>query len=340
MVRAVLFLLVLWISLGASQWKHYHITESFDINRTDLRLWVPVPFDSGYQRVSAVNVFGNYETYMRTRDRVYGADMLYFKFDPAAMKNYVIIQFDVAVRDRRTDFTHPHPVLYGDENISRYLAPTQSIRIDGVVAEYAARIVGFEKDPMKKARRIYDWVVDNMYRDPKVRGCGIGNAYHSLESGYLGGKCADVSAVFTALLRASGIPAREVFGIRIAPSQHAKAYGVKSENITTAQHCRAEFYVEPYGWIPADPADVTKLILVEGLKRDDPKVLAERERQFGSWEMNWMGYNHARDLVLVPRPVQYPLSIFGYPYAESGDEPLDYYDPKHFSYTITSEPAE
>ncbi len=340
-MRKVLFLLLMAVlTISAGEWKRFHITQSFDINRTGLRLWVPIPFDSDYQRVSGVSVFGSYEKYLRTKDRVYGADILYFRFDPEVEKNFVIVRYDVAVRDRKTDFAHPRPLLYGDENISRYLQPTASIRTDGVVAEYAKRIAGDETDPLKKAHKIYDWVVDNMFRDPKVRGCGIGDAYHSLESGYLGGKCADVSAVFVALLRASGIPAREVFGIRIAPSVHSKAYGVKSADITTAQHCRAEFYIEKYGWIPADPADITKLILVEGLDRNSTKVQEEKRRQFGSWEMNWMGYNHARDLVLRPRPVQYPLSIFGYPYAESGDEPLDYYDPERFSYTITSEPSE
>ena len=82
------------------------------------------------------------------------------------------------------------------------------------------------------------------------------------------------------------------------------------------------------------------MILVEELERNDPKVLAEKERQFGHWEMNWFAYNSARDFTLVPEPVQFPLSIFSYPYAESGDEPLDYYDPKGFAYTITVEPVE
>ncbi len=339
-VWAMLFLLGWAAGSFGGEWKHYHITQTFDINATQLRLWVPIPYDSDYQRVAAVNVFGNYERYMRTKDRKYGADTLFFRFDPAQKKNYAVVQYDVAVRDRTPRKRSDEALALLRAEASRYLEPTASIRTDGVVAEYAARIVGKTDDAMQKAHKVFDWVVDHMYRDPSVRGCGIGDAYHTLESGYLGGKCADVSAVFVALLRASGVPAREVFGIRIAPSIYSEAYGTKGETITTAQHCRAEFYAEPYGWVPADPADVTKLILVEGLDRNDSKVLFERKRQFGRWEMNWMAYNHARDFVLRPRPIQYPLSIFGYPYAESGDEPLDYYDPKHFSYTITSERRE
>ena len=33
---------------------------------------------------------------------------------------------------------------------------------------------------------------------------------------------------------------------------------IKVCNITGGQHCRAEFYVDGLGWVPTDPADVTK----------------------------------------------------------------------------------
>ncbi|WP_231968636.1 transglutaminase domain-containing protein [Polynucleobacter necessarius] len=45
-----------------------------------------------------------------------------------------------------------------------------------------------------------------------------------LETNNLGGKCADINAVFVALARSAGIPARDVYGIRIADS----ARGYKS----------------------------------------------------------------------------------------------------------------
>ena len=43
-------------------------------------------------------------------------------------------------------------------------------------------------------------------------------------SGNLGGKCADLNALYVALARASGLPARDLYGIRVAPS----AFGYKS----------------------------------------------------------------------------------------------------------------
>jgi transglutaminase-like putative cysteine protease len=262
--------------------------------------------------------------------------MLFLAFD-AKPPHRATVTFSVEVTERSTDFSRPLAGLT-EENLSRYLQGSEHLPVDGVVAAYAARITEGAAGDLEKARRVYDWVVANMFRDPAVRGCGLGDAQKSLESGYLGGKCADVSAVFVALLRAASVPAREVFGIRAGASRFSDAYGVKGRDITTAQHCRAEFYIREFGWVPADPADITKLILVEELDRNDPKVKAEIKRQSGSWEMNWFAYNSARDFVLTPQPVQYPLGIFSYPYAESGDEPLDYYDPKSFAYTITVTP--
>ncbi len=315
----------------------YKVTQTFHITQPDVKLWVPLPLESSYQSVSSIRIEGNHARHESSTDALYGANILHMAFAPEQRVNTATLEFTVEVRDRRSDFTQQREESL-DENLSLYLDGSEHLRIDGVVKSYADRIVGEETDALKKARRIYDWIVKNMFRDPKVRGCGLGDAYKSLESGYLGGKCADVSAVFVALLRASGIPAREVFGIRAAPSKYSKAYGVKSNDITKAQHCRAEFYIKGHGWIPADPADVTKLILVENLPRDSKRVKAEAARQFGSWEMNWFAYNSARDFVLTPQPIQFPLSIFSYPYAESGDEPLDYYDPEAFAYTITVTP--
>ena len=334
-VCALLLSLLFGSALSAGDESHrYLVTQQFEMDGPQLKLWVPLPLQSDYQKVSGLSVTGNFEHKTVNTDSIYGAQMLHLAFAPEQTRNTATVRFTVEVADRSTDFKRSG-VTASAEALAPYKGGSEHIRIDGVVKAYADRITDGAEGDLQKARRIYDWTVQNMFRDPKTRGCGLGDAYQSLESGYLGGKCADVSAVFVALLRAAGIPAREVFGIRAAGSKYSKAYGVKSADITTAQHCRAEFYIDGIGWVPADPADVTKLILVEGLERNSERVKAEAERQFGNWEMNWFAYNSARDFVLTPAPVQFPLSIFSYPYAEKGDEPLDYYSPKDFAYTIT-----
>ena len=96
-----------------------------------------------------------------------------------------------------------------------------------------------------------------------------------LETGNLGGKCADLNALFVGLARAVGIPARDVYGMRVVPSQWGyKSLGAGSSDITRAQHCRAEFHTAALGWVPVDPADVRKVVLEE-----PPGNLARRRRQ-------------------------------------------------------------
>jgi len=192
---------------------------------------------------------------------------------------------------------------------------------------------------VEKARAIYEWIVENTYRNPKVRGCGRGDIRPMLETGDLGGKCADLNALFVGLVKASGIPARDVYGIRIGPSNlESKCLGTSSDRVEKAQHCRAEVYLSGFGWVPMDPADVRKVMLEEppgNLPISDSKVQAARKRLFGSWEMNWMAYNYAQD-VSLPGSSGPSLPFLMYPQAETEEGRVDSLDPVNFRYEMTS----
>ena len=60
-----------------------------------------------------------------------------------------------------------------------------------------------------------------------------------LESKDLGGKCADLDALYVGLARAVGLPAHDVYGIRVAKSELGYKSLGPSENVTKTQHCRA-----------------------------------------------------------------------------------------------------
>src|SRR5947209_5242737 len=112
---------------------------------------------------------------------------------------------------------------------------------DGIVLETMKTAIGGARTDVDKARAIYQWVVENTFRDPKVRGCGLGDVKTLLRSGTLGGKCADLNGLYVCLCRAAGLPARDVYGVRVAASRFGyRSLGAKSGNITRAQHCRAE----------------------------------------------------------------------------------------------------
>jgi hypothetical protein len=68
---------------------------------------------------------------------------------------------------------------------------------------------------------------------------------------------------------------------------------------------------------------------------NDEKVRSARARLFGSWEMNWIAFNDAHD-VLLPRSKRGILGFFMYPQAETANGRLDSLDPDTFKYEITA----
>jgi transglutaminase-like putative cysteine protease len=205
------------------------------------------------------------------------------------------------------------------------------------VRETADRITAGADGDLAKARAIYEWVVLNTFRDAAVRGCGLGDIATMLQTGYLGGKCADLNALYVGLARASGIPARDVYGLRVAPSRFGyRSLGANSATVTKAQHCRAEVHLAGFGWVPVDPADVRKVALEEPpgqLALDDPKVAAARGGLFGSWEGNWIAYNDAHDVAL-PGSTGPALAFLMYPQAEVAGVRLDCLDADTFAYSL------
>jgi transglutaminase-like putative cysteine protease len=249
----------------------------------------------------------------------------------------------VALRDRATDLgAEPRAVSASAAELRPWLRATPLKPTDGIVGDTARKITaeaGARTD-MEKAKAIYDWIVANCHREGSVRGCGTGDVTFVLTSGNLGGKCADLNGLFVALARASGVPARDVYGVRVDDSAHGYKSLGKSGDISKAQHCRAEFYAQGYGWVPVDPADVRKVMLEEtqqGLVATDARVRAANAMLFGAWEMNWMGYNHADDMRLPGARQQGPIGFLMYPNGETAQGRLDSLDPATFRYSIGSQ---
>jgi transglutaminase-like putative cysteine protease len=259
---------------------------------------------------------------------------------PADVKPVLTLTSQVSLKNYAVDLSKPgnsHPVSAAE--LQYFLQPTQHIPTDGIVKAKATEITKGANTDLEKAHVIYNWIVDNTFRDPKVRGCGRGDITFMLESGNLGGKCADLNALYVGLARAAGLPARDVYGIRVAKSELGyKSLGASSEKITKAQHCRAEVYLTQFGWVPVDPADVRKVVLEEppgNRPLNDEMVTSARKRLFGSWEMNWMAYNFAQDVEL-PDSSGTKVNFLMYPQAQTAEGPLDSLDPDNFKYEITS----
>ncbi|NPA73393.1 MAG: transglutaminase domain-containing protein [Epsilonproteobacteria bacterium] len=331
------------------QTRKFKVVYDFDIKYDEksypAKLWNPLPYNAPYQKVKFLTFKGNYDNFDINSKNPYDAKVFFAEWKKSDRKKLLHMEMEIETSPRSVSLNLIKEAskenLPIPKSVELYLKPTFHIPTDGKIAQKANELTKSLKDRFQKVEAIYEWVCKTTFRDPKVIGCGTGNAGKMMDSGYFGGKCTDISSLFTALLRASGIPAREVFGIRLGKSNFSKALGKSDKNgfadISTWQHCRVEYYIPGAGWIPADPADITKLELVEDLKFEDKRVQELKQRYLHSWEMNWVGFNHARDFVLYPKPEQYPINMLGYPYGEVEDEVLNYYMPKQFAYKITSQ---
>jgi len=116
------------------------------------------------------------------------------------------------------------------------------------VRALARRIVGAETNPLRQARAIYTWCMENIdYVYPPDRGIRCSLPRRT-------GDCGEYSLIFAALCRSVGIPARVVNGHWCCKAK--KNY-----------HVWNEFFLPGYGWIPADATDGR-------INRDSPGKLA------------------------------------------------------------------
>lgn len=325
------------------KWRTFEITTRVELDTAGpASIWLPVPtVNTDYQKIVSNDFKADGAQAKIVQDPRYGAGILVAEF---AGNNKPVVELTsrFSTRDRAVNLERPALGATLDQaDMKKYLAATDLLPTDGIVKQTAQEITKGANSDLEKASAIYEWIVDNTQRDPKVRGCGVGDIKAMLETNNLGGKCGDLNALFVGLARSVGIPARDVYGIRVADSKLGYKSLGKAGDITKAQHCRAEFYLTGHGWVPVDPADVRKVVLEEsgGLPLTDAKVEAARKRLFGSWEMNWLAFNYAHD-VQLPGDPKGKIGFFMYPNAEVVEQGkvarIDSLDPENFKYKITS----
>jgi transglutaminase-like putative cysteine protease len=332
MKKYLLLALLLLVCCGSTAWAKSRsgiITVEVDLSAQEqgkeARLWLPYPVSDPDQLVTNIKIQGDYRSAAVYTERAFGTPILYADWGKEAKSRKLLYSFAVERQEvSRRNFPQTEPA-WNPADYAEFLKPTSRGPIDGAVKALADRITANKTTVLAKARAIYDWTCENMYRDAGTRGCGAGDVCSLLLKP--GGKCTDIHSVYVALCRAAGVPAREVFGIRLGKKAE--------EDITGAQHCWAEFFLPGYGWVPVDPADVRKAMLVDKLTIDDPKIKELRNFFWGGIEPYRLKIAVGRDLTLTPVQAGPPLNTFGYPYAEVGGTVIDWLDPKKFTYRIT-----
>ncbi len=283
----------------AGPWRTFDVTTAVTVadHQGTTRVWLPVPdIETDFQHTIGHRWSGNASAMRLVSDSARGVRMLYAEFPAAVSAPALEMVTRVQTRDREVDWSRPGVATEDPAVLRQCLEPTEMIPTDGIVKKTALQATRGARSDLDKTRAIYQWVVANAHREPKVRGCGTGDVRTMLETGNLGGKCADLNAVFVGLCRASGVPARDVYGLRLAPSAFGyKELGANPAALKGAQHCRAEVFLRQYGWVAMDPADVLKVMrqeTSEWIKDPAHPVAAPVVKGlFGSWEGNWVAYN-------------------------------------------------
>lgn len=288
-----------------------------------VRVWLPVAQDGDYQKIENVSYDAPAATKVEVTEDSEGNKMLYLEWDAnvAPADRTACLSFHAERQEVRvSNIADDGSEIPAD--VKQYLEGSKLVPVNDQVKTAADEITAGKTGTVEKARAIYDWIIANMNRDESVTGCGQGDVCALLDT--KAGKCTDINSVFVGLCRAEGIPAREMFGVRM-----------NAEDITKNQHCWAEFYVAGTGWVPADPADVLKAVLKGGWTKDQAETQEKAEYFWGGWDCERVELTQGRDLTLNPAQADGTLNDFGYPYGEVDGEALDFYDPATFAYTMS-----
>lgn len=338
------------------------------------RVWIPVPQSDNDQQVTklewtAKNCSEDKSGYKSISG---GNKALYVEWgeDVQPEDRKVIFAFHVERRAiaRPDNMASLEKGTVDTDKMAEYLKQTERSGdlTSGIVKDTADKIVkdANAKTVYQKAYAIYDWTAENLKRDGSTPGIGAGDVEYILNNykDQAIGKCTDVNAVFVALCKAEGIPARTVYGYKLdamkSGSQHV-------------QKCKPQYYLPGYGWAEADVSALLKEDGVMGHEDDyrgaNAKYAAEwkklKDQYWGSANEMWMMVSSGSDIELTPRQsatsaldpvmnldgstVKYngllnddgTLNYFIYPYAEYGGEYIACYNrsdiPQKLSYTFS-----
>lgn len=293
-------------------------------NPKELSLWLPIPRSDENQTVGVPRVTGDFTSKRIRTEPQYGNKMMYAHWIRPRDRVHAILEFEVTRRTVSTKIESETSDGTLPQETAPFLLPTHLCPTGGRVADIAEQVTQGRASALARARALYDYLVASMERDPTIEGCGAGDVLKLLDERK--GKCVDFHSVYVSLVRSVGIPAREVFGIRLPPGAEG--------TVTKAYHCWAEVYLPGTGWMPVDAADVRKIALERKVTHLE-QVQDVREFYFGSLDENRVAFGTGRDIQLNPPQKAGELNYFMYPYAEVDGRPLDHLDQRAMTYSAT-----
>lgn len=200
--------------------------------------------------------------------------LLYYTLEPSGLKpklkkeqaEYIIPKVEsgqtITIRHTYTfknyAIEHQLRTYYGGFNIeAKYLNEEMGIESNNKqIIDLAQQLTSKERYPLDKAKKIFEYVNSSITYE---FGKELSNsAIETLNRGY--GSCEGFSLLYIALCRASGIPARFVFGYRFKPEEISRT----QTDLQSFGHAWVEIYLPGISWVTVDP---TYNYLLNGVKQ-------------------------------------------------------------------------
>lgn len=291
-----------------------------------VRIWFALPQDTPVQVVADLKIEAPYP-YRIERDSE-GNKVLYLEATTPKEKEVRVVETFTVTRSEVKTAVDPSKatVLSGADRsrLAHYLAPNKYVVVDDTIRQLAAQITKDEPNPVLAARKIYDWVLENIdywVKDPKNKKASpVGSTTYCLT--FRTGNCTDFESLWTSLARAAGIPTRIVYGSFLKPE-------LRAQDQDQSYHCWAEFYAQGAGWIPhdvavadlyageypitEDNARLVRLTTADGTFGPDP---ARVNYYFGSLDERRIVWSQGRDLILTPKQDGEPVNALPKAYVE------------------------
>jgi transglutaminase-like putative cysteine protease len=239
-----------------------------------VQVWLPIPPERKAQKVKSV------ASTPKGKKNASKTPLLYWEHNqPACMPLAATETFQLKTWRTRLVRKHYKMKKCNTDSLLYKRWTGSSVHIntsDPWVTAHAATLKNRYPDPLDRARAIYDLVLDHL--DYKLID-GFGGSKYAIKNKH--GECGDYSALFCALCRKAGIPARPVVGYWA--------------NARSEAHVWAEFYLQGTGWVPCDPSQGD---------------LGNREANFSQLDNQRVVLSEGFDLEIAPHYPNGRVSIF------------------------------
>mgnify|MGYP003681896686 CR=1 FL=1 len=242
LLLSIPLIVVVNLSAGENKWiegRYWYFVDNIKVeegNSPEILLWSALPMNHKGQTAKIGKIYP--EPAEIIHDSVNGNEIVFWRETELENKERTFFYYDFKVLPEKVETNiDPQKIIpyqKESEEYKRYTISEPWIEITPEIKEKATEIVGSETNPYFQAKKLFNWVVQNMsYEYPDVKERGAENSFKKLK-----GDCGEFSVVFAALCRAVGIPARTVTCIWFKGGGHQWA----------------EVLLPPYGWIPVDPS--------------------------------------------------------------------------------------